>query len=163
MHVHAHIGDPATWGSRVLVLAVRGAARRRAQLRTRICGPPVWPAKNLIPKPILLLHACLQKFHLNPGRIQDTTAGLFVKAARPSTPRPQYGFLIVIIVHLYTATLASRLTALRLANNVKSKADLPGKPVETWCAAPRAQAGAACAPPACAPPARRRAPRAARA
>ncbi|GBF93621.1 hypothetical protein Rsub_06343 [Raphidocelis subcapitata] len=64
MHIHAHIGDPATWGSRVLVLA--------------------------------------------------------------------YGFLIVILVHLYTATLASRLTAQRLANDVKSKADLPGKPVETW-------------------------------
>ncbi|KIY97323.1 hypothetical protein MNEG_10639 [Monoraphidium neglectum] len=35
-------------------------------------------------------------------------------------------------VHLYTATLASRLTQQRLANNIKSKADLPGKPVETW-------------------------------
>jgi hypothetical protein len=37
-------------------------------------------------------------------------------------------------VHLYTATLASRLTQQRLANDIKSKADLPGKPVETWCA-----------------------------
>lgn len=35
-------------------------------------------------------------------------------------------------VHLYTATLASRLTQQRLANDIKSKADLPGKPVETW-------------------------------
>lgn len=64
-HIHAHVGDPGTWGARVLVLA--------------------------------------------------------------------YGFLIVIMVHLYTATLASRLTQQRLANNIQSKADLPGKPVQTWC------------------------------
>ncbi|KAI8474114.1 MAG: hypothetical protein J3K34DRAFT_495859 [Monoraphidium minutum] len=43
-----------------------------------------------------------------------------------------YGFLIVIMVHLYTATLASRLTQQRLANDINSKADLPGKPVQTW-------------------------------
>jgi hypothetical protein len=53
----------------------------------------------------------------------------------PSAPHPtppQYGFLIVIMIHLYTATLASRLTQQRLANDIRSKADLPGKPVETW-------------------------------
>jgi hypothetical protein len=36
------------------------------------------------------------------------------------------------MIHLYTATLASRLTQQRLANDIRSKADLPGKPVETW-------------------------------
>jgi hypothetical protein len=43
-----------------------------------------------------------------------------------------YGFLVLIMVHLYTATSASQLTKLRLSNDVKSKADLPGKAVETW-------------------------------
>lgn len=41
------------------------------------------------------------------------------------------------MVHLYTATLASRLTQQRLSNDIKTKADLPGKPVETWYGGPR--------------------------
>eukprot|EP00878_Enallax_costatus_P007397 GHUV01007746.1.p1 GENE.GHUV01007746.1~~GHUV01007746.1.p1 ORF type:complete len:512 (+),score=103.94 GHUV01007746.1:351-1886(+) len=43
-----------------------------------------------------------------------------------------YAFLALILVHLYTATTASKLTMQRLANDVKSKADLPGKKVESW-------------------------------
>ncbi len=36
------------------------------------------------------------------------------------------------MVHLYTATSASRFTQQRLSNTINSKADLPGKAVETW-------------------------------
>jgi hypothetical protein len=35
MHVHAHVGDPATWGSRVLVLAV---SSWRRNCRIPVCG-----------------------------------------------------------------------------------------------------------------------------
>ncbi|WIA23669.1 hypothetical protein OEZ85_000370 [Tetradesmus obliquus] len=43
-----------------------------------------------------------------------------------------YAFLALIIVHLFTATTANKLTMQRLANDITSKADLPGKKVISW-------------------------------
>lgn len=60
------------------------------------------------------------------GRAAPTTAGTKQLHSSSAALHPP------LQVHLYTATLASRLTQQRLANDIKSKADLPGKPVETW-------------------------------
>ncbi|KAF6257197.1 hypothetical protein COO60DRAFT_30052 [Scenedesmus sp. NREL 46B-D3] len=43
-----------------------------------------------------------------------------------------YAFLALIMVHLFTATTANKMTMQRLANDITSKADLPGKKVISW-------------------------------
>jgi hypothetical protein len=43
-----------------------------------------------------------------------------------------YGFLVLVMVSMYTATSASRITAEKLVHPVHGKKDLPGRPVETW-------------------------------
>ncbi|WIA44160.1 hypothetical protein OEZ86_010495 [Tetradesmus obliquus] len=43
-----------------------------------------------------------------------------------------YAFLALIMVHLFTATTASKMTMQQLANDIKSRADLPGKKVISW-------------------------------
>lgn len=43
-----------------------------------------------------------------------------------------YAFLVLIVVNLYTASSAAYLTQQKLDNSISSKADLPGKSVETW-------------------------------
>ncbi|KAF6257204.1 ligand-gated ion channel-domain-containing protein [Scenedesmus sp. NREL 46B-D3] len=43
-----------------------------------------------------------------------------------------YGFLVLVMVSMYTATSASRITAEKLVHPVHGKKDLPGREVWTW-------------------------------
>jgi hypothetical protein len=43
-----------------------------------------------------------------------------------------YCFLVLLMVNLYTGKTAARLMSLKVENNIRSRADLPGKAVETW-------------------------------
>lgn len=43
-----------------------------------------------------------------------------------------YGFLVLVMVSMYTATSASRITAEKLVHPVHGKKDLPGRKVLTW-------------------------------
>jgi hypothetical protein len=43
-----------------------------------------------------------------------------------------YGFLVLVMVSMYTATSASRITAEKLVHPVHGKKDLQGRRVETW-------------------------------
>lgn len=43
-----------------------------------------------------------------------------------------YGFLVLVMVSMYTATSASRITAEKLVHPVHGKKDLIGRKVETW-------------------------------
>ncbi len=43
-----------------------------------------------------------------------------------------YGFLVMIMLHIYTAASAVQLTAETVNTKVSSPADLQGRPVVTW-------------------------------
>jgi hypothetical protein len=43
-----------------------------------------------------------------------------------------YGFLVVIMLHIYTAASAVQLTAETVTAAISSPSDLQGRPVVTW-------------------------------